>query len=171
MNRDRTLHFEPLEGRQLLSGAHARVPHAGRAHAAPAAAGAPLVFSGTLTVVNKMASADTNLDGGYTTSVPVVGQLSGVGHVHGVWYESTDQMGGYVGPDTITLHGAGGNFTIAFSNASPGPAYRNGKTVYYRHAQHVPGGSGAYAGATESGTIDLNENRQHTSVVSMTLNG
>jgi hypothetical protein len=161
MNRDRTLHFEPLEGRQLLSGAHARARHAATA--------VPLVFSGTLTVVNTAASANTNMDGGYTTSAPVVGQLSGVGHVHGVWYESTDQMGDYMGPDTITLHGPKGGFTIGFSNASSGPAHKVGRTVFYEHAQHVISSSGGYAGASESGTIDLNENRQHTGVVSMTL--
>ena len=69
---------------------------------------------------------NTNLDGGYTTSVPVSGQLNGLGQVHGVWYESTDQFGDYLGPDTITLHDAQGGFTIAFSNASPGPAHKNG---------------------------------------------
>ena len=169
MNRDRTLHFEPLEGRQLLSGTHARASHAGRAHASPATAAAPLVFSGTLTVDNKQAATNTNMYSGYTTSVPVVGQLSGVGHVHGVWFESTDQFGNYLGPDTVTLHGAKGSFTIAFSNASSGPAHKDGKTVYYQHAQHAISGSGAYAGATESGTIDLNENRQHTAVTSITL--
>ena len=88
---------------------------------------------------------NTNLDGGYTTSVPVSGQLNGLGKVHGVWYESTDQFGDYLGPDTITLRGAQGGFTIAFSNASPGPAHKNGHTVYYQHAQRFDGGSGAYA--------------------------
>lgn len=166
MNRDRSLHFEPLEGRQLLSGAHA---HAGRAAASPATAPAPLVLSGTLTVDNKQATTNSNMYSGYTTYAPVSGQLSGVGRVHGIWYESTDQFGDYLGPDTITLHGAKGSFTIAFSNASSGPAYKDGKTVYYQHAQKALGGSGAYAGETESGTIDLNENRAHTAVASMTL--
>jgi hypothetical protein len=172
MKRAHSLQFEALEGRELLSGAHAaaHAAHAARAKAHPAAAG-PLTFNGTLTVNNKQAMTDTNLDGGYTTSVPVSGQLSGVGAVHGVWYESTDQFGDYLGPDTITLRGSQGSFTIAFSNATSGPAHKNGSAVYYQHAQKFDGGSGAYAGASESGSIDLNENAAHTAVVSVTLSG
>jgi hypothetical protein len=169
MNHVRILHFDPLEARELLSRAHAAVAHAARAHAAPAVAAAPLVLDGTLTVNNRAATSTTNLDGGYTTSVPISGQLAGLGEVRGVWYESTDSLGNYLGPDTITLRGTQGGFTIAFSNASCGPAHRNGHTVYYQHAQHAVSGSGAYAGAAESGTIDLNENPAHTSVVSLTL--
>jgi hypothetical protein len=170
MKRVHSLHFEALEGRELLSRAHAAVAHAARVHATPAIAGAPLVLDGTLTVNNHAASTDTNLDGGYTTSVPVSGQLSGLGEVRGVWYESTDQFGDYLGPDTITLRSAQGSFTIAFSNASSGPAHKIGHTVYYQHAQHAVSGSGAYAGTTESGSINLNENAAHTRVVSVTLN-
>jgi hypothetical protein len=129
------------------------------------------VLDGTLTVENKRAMTDTNLDGGDTTSVPVIGQLSGLGAVHGVWFESTDQFGDYLGPDTITLRDAQGSFTIAFNNGSSGPAHKDGTTVYYQHAQKFDGGTGAYAGATESGTINLNENPAHTAVVGITLNG
>lgn len=168
MTRAHSLQFEALEGRELLSGAHAAA-HRARAHAAPAIAGAPLVLDGTLTVNNRAASTDTNLNGGYTTSVPVSGQLNGLGQVRGVWYESTDAYGQYTGPDTITLRDAQGGFTIGFSNASPGPAHKNGHTVYYQHAQHTISGSGAYAGSTEIGSINLNENRAHTAVVSLTL--
>lgn len=168
MKRGHSLSFESLEGRELLSGVHGA--HAAKATAHPAATGGPLVFSGTLTVDNKEAVTNTNMYGGYTTSVPVSGQLSGVGLVHGVWYESTDQYGDYLGPDTVTLKGSQGSFTIAFSNATSGPAHKDGKTVYYQHAQMFDGGSGAYVGATELGTIDLNENRAHTGVESMTLN-
>ena len=168
MKRVHSLHLEALEGRELLSRAHAAAP-AARVHATPAIAGAPLVLDGTLTVNNHAATTDTNLDGGYTTSVPVSGQLSGLGKVRGVWYESTDEFGDYLGPDTVTLRDAQGGFTIAFSNASSGPAHKNGHTVYYQHAQRFDGGSGAYAGATEKGSIDLNMNPKHTTVVSLTL--
>jgi hypothetical protein len=166
MKRVHSLRFESLEGRELLSGAHAAA-HPARSHTAVAAG--PLVLDGTLTVNNRAALTNTNLDGGYTTSVPVSGSLSGLGEVHGVWYESTDQFGDYLGPDTITLRGAQGGFTIAFSNATPGPAHKDGHNVYYQHVQRFDGGSGAYARATESGTIDLNENAAHTQVASVTL--
>lgn len=168
MNRVRTLQFESLEGRQLLSVAHAAHAAHAKPHHAPAT---PLVINGTLTVNNKEALTNTNLDDGYTTSVPITGQLGGVGEVHGLWYESTDEYGDYLGPDTITLHGARGAFTITFSNATSGPAHKNGTTVSYEHPQIISGGSGAYAHVTESGSIDLNENSAHTEVVSITLNG
>lgn len=170
MRRAHSLRFDALEARELLSGAHAARAHAARAHAAPAAVGAPLVLDGTLTANNRAASTNTNTAGGYTTSVPVSGQLSGLGLVHGVWSESTDSLGQYLGPDTVALHGSQGSFTVAFSNATPGPAHRTGPhSVYYSHAQRLSSGSGAYAGARESGTIDLNMNASHTTVVSLTL--
>ncbi len=170
MSRVHSLGFEALESRELLSRAHPAIAHAAKDHARPAAVGAPLVLSGTLTVNNRAATTNQNLDGGYTNSVPVSGQLSGLGQVSGVWYESTDSYGDYLGPDTITLHGAQGSFTIAFSNATSGPAHSTGHhTVYYQHAQHVISDSGAYAGAKESGSIDLNMNAKHTTVESITL--
>src|SRR5262249_47181891 len=124
MKRVHSLRFEALERRELLSRAHAAGAHAAMVHATPAIAGAPRGLDGTLTGNHHAASTDMNLDGGYTTSVPVSGQLSGLGAVRGVWYESTDQFGDYLGPDTITLRGAQGSFTIAFSNASSGPAHK-----------------------------------------------
>jgi hypothetical protein len=170
MRRAHSLRFEILESRALLSGAHAARAHAARAHARPAAVGAPLVLDGTLTAANHAASTNMDMGGGYTTSVPVSGQLSGLGQVHGVWSESTDAYGHYQGPDTVTLHGSQGSFTIAFSNANPGPAHRTGPhSVYYRHAQRLSSGSGTYARAKESGTIDLNMNAAHTTVESLTL--
>lgn len=170
MNRMRTPHLEPLEGRRLLSGAHARVAHL-HAHAHPALAAAPLVLDGTLAVNSRASASQSNQNGGLTTVAPVSGQLAGLGHVHGVWFENSDQFGNYMGPDTITLHTAQGGFTIAFSNASSGPAHRSGRAVYYQHVQHAVSSSGAYAKASESGTINLNENASHTQVVSLTLNG
>jgi hypothetical protein len=170
MGRVRFLRFEALESRKLLSTAHGAGAHGARAHARPSAVGAPLTLAGTLTIVNHAASTSPNVDGGYTNSVPVKGQLDRLGQVHGVWYESTDSFGNDLGPDTVTLRDAQGAFTIAFSNATPGPAHSNGPhAVYYEHAQHIVSGSGAYAGAAESGSIDLNMNGAHTTVVSMTL--
>ena len=69
-------------------------------------------------------------------------------------------MGDYLGPDTITLPTRRAQFTVAFSNGSSGPAHRTGPhSVYYQHKLVIEGGSGAYAGDTGSGTIDLNMNR------------
>lgn len=165
MKQTYALQVESLEGRRLLSGAHAA--HA-RAH--PADAG-PLSVSGTLTVNNKQAMTTTNYDYGYTTEVPVSGTLVGIGKVRGNWVESTDQTGDMAAPDTVTLKSAQGSFTIAFSNANQVPASKSGSTVYYQHPQKLISSSGAFAGDTESGAIDLNENARHTQVVSITLSG
>ena len=68
MNHVRSLFFESLEGRRLLSNAHVNA-----AHAKPAVVATPLVLSGTLTVDNKAASTVMNEDGSTTTSIPVSG--------------------------------------------------------------------------------------------------
>ena len=171
MSHVRSLDFDALEARELLSRAHHAATHHAKAHAKPAAAATPLVIAGTLTVNNHAAISNTNMDSSSTTSVPVTGQLGALGTVSGVWYESTDSFGEYMGPDTITLHGSQGSFTIAFSNASPGPAHRTGPhAVYYQHAMHIEGGTGAYRGDTGTGSIDLNMNAKHTAVQTITLN-
>jgi hypothetical protein len=165
MKHKHALQFEPLEGRRLLSGAHA-------AHdrARPADAGS-LSISGTLTVNNKQTITTSNYSYEYTTEAPVSGTLVGIGKVRGDWVENTNQTGEMASPDIITLKTPKGGFTIAFSNASSGPAQKNGATVYYQHPQKLIAGSGAFAGATESGSIDLNENAKHTEVESITLSG
>jgi hypothetical protein len=165
MKHKHALQFEPLEGRRLLSGAHAAHDRARAAEAGP------LSISGTLTVNNKQTVTTSNYDYSYTTQVPVSGTLVGIGKVHGYWVESTDASGDLATPDTISLKSAQGSFTIGFSNSDSAPAHKEGGTVYYQHAQKLIDGTGAYAGATESGTIDVNENAKQTEVESVTLSG
>jgi hypothetical protein len=166
MNRVHSLRFEALEARRLLTGSLAVA-----AHAAPAAVAAPLVLQGTLTVNHHAATSTMNLDGSSTISAPVSGPLAGLGKVRGVWYESRDSFGNYQGPDLIRLRNAQGTFNVAFSNQTPGPAHPTGHhTVYYQHNQRVQGGTGAYAGARESGSINVNMNASHSAVESLTLN-
>jgi hypothetical protein len=158
--------LEALEGRKLLSGSP--VVHA---HRVAAPAGVPLVLEGTLTVRFKKATPAQNMDGSSTLSVPVSGTLNGLGTVRGRWNESTDSIGNYLGPDTLTLRSSQGAFVLAFNNASHGPAHKLGTTVFYQHPQKLVAAAGAYAGDTESGTIDLNGNAAHTQIASLTLNG
>lgn len=166
----RAFQFEALETRELLSAVHAPRPHHVRVHIRPAAAATALMLDGTLTVNNRGANSVPNLAGGMTNSVPVSGQLGSLGQVRGTWYESSDSFGNYVGPDTLVLHAAHGGFTVSFNNAAPGPAHPSGHgTVYYQHPQRAGSGTGAFAGAREIGTIDLNMNHGHTTVVSLTL--
>ena len=148
--------------------AHAAPVHA---HGAPAVVATPLVLSGTLAVDTSAATTSTNPDGSSTTTVPVAGELATVGEVHGLWSESVDAYGDYMGPDTLGLHTPNGAFVVVFNNSSPGPAHRaaNG-AVYYEHPQRLFDGVGAYAGASESGTIELFTNHARSSIVSLTLN-
>lgn len=165
MSHARFLLFESLEARKLLSSTHAVA-----AHARPAVAATPLVLNGTLTVNNKAASTMMNDDGSTTTSIPVSGQISTLGQVHGIWEESADAYGDYQGPDTVQLRSAKGMVVIAFSNASPGPAQHNGNgSLSYEHPQILEGGTRAYSRGTESGSIMLTTNAAHKSIVSMTL--
>ncbi len=168
MKRVRSLRFEALEARQLLSVAHA---HAAVAHAARPAT-TPVVLNGTLTVDNNPSATTTteNEDGSMTTSVPVAGQLGALGEIHGIWNESVDSLGNYEGPDTLTLHASNGAVVVAFNDASSKPAgVKVHGAVTYEHPQMALAGSAAYARPTESGTIELTTNAARTQIVSLTL--
>jgi len=168
MKHVHSLRFETLEARQLLSRAHV---HAAVAHAARPAA-TPVVLNGTLTVDNNpnATTTTTNEDGSITTSVPVAGQLGALGQVHGIWDETVDSFGDYEGPDTLTLHDSKGTFAIAFNNEnSPRADVKVRGAVSYEHPQIIYGGTGAYARASESGSIELTTNAARTQIVSLTL--
>jgi hypothetical protein len=169
MKRVHSLRFETLEGRRMLSTTHPAVAHA--AHVSRAAA-VSLVLNGSLTVDNNpdAATSTTNVDGSTTTSLPVSGELSGLGRVRGIWNETLDEFGDYEGPDTLILRDAKGAFGVAFNNQNSTPA--NAKThgaITFDHAQKVLGGTGAYARASESGSIGVTTNAARTQVVSLTL--
>ncbi len=166
MRRGHFLRFDALEARRLLT-THAVMPHT-----TPMRALTPLVLDGTLVVDNSPASASItmNADGGATTSLPVKGQLNGLGEVRGVWSESTDSFGDVEGLDTVQLRDSKGTFIVAFNNQTSGPAHSAPHgAVSYEHAQRFDGGGRAYAHASESGTIALTTNPTKTEVVSMSL--
>jgi hypothetical protein len=164
MHRGRSLCFDALEERKLLSRGHVV------AHAKHAVAATPLVLNGTLTVDNAGATSSMDEFEDTTTSIPVAGQLGTLGKVRGTWNESVDSEGDYLGPDTIQLHNAKGSFVVEFNADSPGPLHRiSGGAVYYQHPQLVSGGMRAYARTKESGSIDLNTNPAHTVIESMTI--
>ena len=158
--------FDILESRQLQSTVHLPTAHPARVLAAP------LVLDGTLSVNTKSnaISPTMNPDGSSTMSVAVAGQLGALGPVHGVWYENQDSFGEYQGPDTLRLRDAKGTITIAFTNVNRSPAHAKVRgAVNYEHTQRFYSGTGAYARASESGTIELTTNAAQTHVVSMTL--
>jgi hypothetical protein len=156
-------HFESLEGRQLLSTAHAAA-HAGRAAAVSVA------INGTLTIDNNAGSTVENPDGSTTTIVPVAGQLGSFGKVHGLWSETDDAYGDYEGPDTILIHTSEGAFTIAFNNTGtkPSSSKPHGPLTYV-HAQLIGDGTGAFARASESGAIEVTTNAARTEFASFSL--
>jgi hypothetical protein len=132
----------------------------------------PVVLDGTLRVdANANAATTTmNVDGSTTTSTPVAGRLGSIGAVRGVWNNNVDELGSPTGLDALRLHNAKGTFVIAIDNASQPPAHPAGHgDVYYVYPQRLYVGTGSYAGATESGTVDVTTNSSDTVVVSMTL--
>jgi hypothetical protein len=164
MRNPRSLHFDALEGRQLLTASH---PAAHHKQVEPVT---PLVLNGTLSVETAKMSEIENADGSTTTTLPVSGKLGDLGNFHGTWYETMDQYGDYEGPDTIQLKGVKGAIVIAFSNATTGKAYQSGpKSFYYQHNQILLEGSGAYKRTSESGTIELNTNASKESLTSITI--
>lgn len=164
MRHARPLAFEGLEARKLLSRAH---PAAAR----PAAAEkTPMVLDGTLAVDNKAASTSTDAEGDTTTAIPVAGTINGLGEVHGVWDETDDAYGDYLGPDTIQLRDAQGAIAVSFNAGTLGKPHRGAnKTVYYQLPQRLTAGQGAYAHDTETGTIQLDMNAARNAVASLTL--
>jgi hypothetical protein len=164
MSHVRSLCFEALEERKLLSRGQIV------AHSKHAVVATPLVLNGTLTINNRGTTVTTDEQGNTTTSTQVTGQVGTLGEVRGIWNESADSEGDYVGPDTLQLHNAKGSFIVAFNADNPGQLHRIAAgAVYYQHPQHVSGGTRAYARARESGSIELTTNTARTVVESMTL--
>ncbi len=163
MRRDRSLRFEALEARKLLTKVHVA--------AAPVVA-TSVIISGTLTVNMKAATSTVNGDSSTTSSAPVSGRLGAYGKVMGIWHETTDAFGAYEGPDWIQLqsHNPKGSYILEFNNDNPGsPTPIGHNTGMYQHAQHLYDGTGAFAKATESGSIEILENNKSKAVESLIL--
>ena len=161
MTHVHSLRFETLEARQLLSMTHVAV-------AMPRAAAPPFVLNGTLTVDNNPDASSTirNGEGFMTTSVPVAGQLGTVGQVHGIWEETVGAHGDYYqAPDELILRDSKGSFVVAFTQ----PAHTKAPASSAMKRQVVLGGTGAYARASERGSIEVTTNAARTQVVSLTL--
>ena len=165
MSHVRTLGFDALEGRRLLSAARAIAPHT-----MPMIAAAPVVLDGTLTVDNQGATSSNNADGSSTSSTPVAGHLAALGKVRGVWNESQDAFGDSTGVDVLRLHNSKGSIIITFNtlNTVKAEPAAHG-ALYYSRAQKLYSGTGAYAGATESGMINLTTNHGRNQIVSLTI--
>ena len=105
------------------------------------------------------------------TSTPVAGQLGALGEVHGIWNETSDEYGDYMGPDTFAAPYRQGIFRCSIQRAehrrrSP---YRGGRRSSLSTRSSPADGTGAYARTKESGTIELTTNSARTIVDSMTL--
>ena len=171
MRHARSLDFDALESRKLLSSrVHHAVAHHAPAHPAAAAVSVPVTLNGTLTLDSKATSTSMDAQSDMTTTIPVAGTLGALGQVHGVWNESVDANGNYLGPDTLQLHGArGGGRRVQQRGPRESPPDRD-RDRLFRAQPEGRRRHGAYARATESGTIDVNMNAAKSHVVSLTLN-
>jgi hypothetical protein len=150
------LGFDDLESRKLMTKVHAKA--------------VPLVFEGTLAVDRKDASSTMDMYGDTYRTTPVSGMLVGVGKVKGAWQEEADYYGDLTGTDTIQLKGQKGSFTVTFDPSRLGKEHPvTGGQAFAAIPQKVRGGSGAYAGASEDGSIVVTTNAAKTAVESMTL--
>ena len=166
MKHDRSLGFETLESRQLLSSGQLAV-----ADTAPTSPGS-LVLNGTLHVSYgpQESSLTTNPNESLTRTVAVAGHLGSLGRVRGTWSESVDMYGNYDGPDKLVVGNSKGAIVITFFNRNPWWAsIRRRRPVSYEHTQQILAGSKAYAGASETGTIVLTTKPWRTRVFTLTL--
>ena len=89
------------------------------------------------------------------TSTPVAGQLGALGKVHGVWNESADEYGDYMGPDTLRAPHCQGSFHCRIQRARRYAVHHlAGGARQEVEPQLASDGTGAYARTKESGTID-----------------
>jgi hypothetical protein len=142
------------------------------AHAAAMAPPAALVLNGTLAVDNSphAAVATMNPDGSTTTSLPIAGRLGSLGEFRGVWNETVDPYGEITGLDVLRLHSPKGNLAVAFDNETPGLAHPAARgAVSHEQSQRLFSGTGAYARASETGSVVMTSNRAGTVVQSLTL--
>jgi hypothetical protein len=161
MRRNHSPCFDALEAKKLLTTAHVA-----------AASPLPVDLGGTLSVNVNDSAQSQNIDGSWTTSVPVSGVLGAFGKVKGSWDTTIDAYGNYEGPDQLTLQSKTpkGSFTIAFNNVNTGKPTKVSSTLgFYQHGQHLASGSGAFAHATEDGSIELMDNLKKGDVTSLVL--
>ncbi len=164
--RARTFSLDVLEDRKLMTAAH----RVARPHATPMIAGTPLVLTGTLAVDNSLSSSIDNPDGSTTTSTPLAGNLSSLGKVQGVWNSTVDEFGDQAGPNVLRIANSKGSVIITFNTATTAKAHAAGHgSVYYARAQKLYTATGAYAGDTESGMLDMTSNDSKSDIVSVTL--
>lgn len=167
MGHARSLHFDALEERELLSAARVAASHRVTPKIQPVA----LVLNGTLQIDNAAATTNEDDDGDMITTTPVSGTLGSLGAVRGTWNTGVDSFGDYMGPDTLDLHNAKGGIVIEFNDQQHGKAKAGAKgAAYYQVPQALLEGSSAYAEASERGTLNLNSNSARTAIVSMTFN-
>ena len=138
----------------------------------------PIVLNGTLSVNVNNSAQSQNMDGSWTTTVPVSGVLGTLGKVKGYWSTSIDPYGDYEGPDSLVLQTNNpkgstdpkGSVTIDFNNANSGKAKKvSAGEGFYQHGQQVASGSGAYSKVSENGSIELMVNEKKGSVTSIVL--
>ncbi len=165
MRQDRSLRFDALEGRQLLTKVHpaAAPPIHKVVEVAP-------TLNGTLTVNQKGASAAYDAFGNFVRTIPVSGVLGGVGKVKGVLTEGISAYGTPSTTDTIQLHDPQGSFTLSFDTTHFGTARPTATGASFaRVTQQITGGTGEFAKAHETGLLVANTTATKSAVVSLTL--
>ena len=172
MRNVRSLGFDSLEGRKLLTAAHHAAHHA----AVHAAAVAPLALTidGTLNLDQNPndQSQSTDVDGDTTTSTAVAGVLGTLGKVRGYWNTERRRVRRLHGArhDPASQRQGSDRDRIQQRDHGQSPEDRDWGHLLPASPAFFLAGSGVYAKATESGTINVNSNKARTGIASLTLN-
>jgi hypothetical protein len=146
--RPRPLRVETLEGKLLLSTVHA---------ARPAAVGPPMVHGQPLSLAGTMVASAYQVLPAKSMARPVkislAGSVASMGRVTATLTEQIDEQVEAVAHGDLVLQGARGSLTLNFDHVDVlqnlTTPYNSGFIVTYT----VTSGTGAYAGATGSGTL------------------
>lgn len=153
--RRRSFEIETLEGKLLLSTAHAAVPAAVQAPAPspPTLHGKPLALHGVMAAsAFKVSPIVSNAE---PVQISLAGTAGALGAVTGTLTEEVDEQVEEVTRGTLVLQNARGTLTLDFVRPDVmenlTEPYNEGFVVSYK----IAAGTGAYAGATGSGTLDV----------------
>lgn len=146
--RSRPLRIETLEGKLLLSTVHA---------AKPPVVGPPMVHGEPLSLAGTMVASAYQILPAKAMARPVkislAGSVGSMGRVTATLTEQIDEQVETVARGDLFLQGAKGTLTLNFSQVDViqnlTKLYNSGYVVTYT----VTSGTGAYAGATGSGTL------------------
>ena len=154
MSRDRrrTPLLEPLEGKQLLSTAHAHV----NVVKPPVVHPTTLPLTGSLVAATQTTVQTTTLTA--TVTMPFTGSAGSLGQVQGVLTEDINQSAEVVARGNVVLKNGAGSVTLSFTRVNVLQNLTMPYNSQFLANYTVTAATGAYAGkASGTGVLELTE--------------